>query len=166
MTLRLWIRILALFLVVGPAQAIEVDVLKPPPGREYVWCLQSPFDREIKAVVVLDGGSRYARITLVSGEEAFIYRSKSSVGESSVLESSVEGFPDIHSYTAPSKRTGAVVLLVEDIGLLSVGTVVEPDSELAEELRIAYQEWKDRVMPGRPHTDDVFQFILEPLMQD
>lgn len=124
-------------------------VLRPPPERSYIWCIQSPFDNREVHVLYLDGGSVGVRVTLVNGREAHLFRFNGFRPQ----EVEIEGFAsDTVFQRVPGDK---VFLLVEG----EAPRVIEAESVLETEILEAYAAM------AKPLSDaDVF--ILELLKRE
>lgn len=147
--------------------ALEVNVLRPAPERHYVWCLQSPFDNKNQRGKATSSPASFARITLVCGTEAYVFRFARTPADPAptVIKSSVEGFPDI-PYTDLEfvREAEDKVYLLDETLCRDSAKLIAPSSRLADELRLAYADWKSKALVDGPPGDDYFRFILEPIL--
>lgn len=150
----------------GSALALEINVLRPAPDRQYIWCLQSPFDNRDLRGNAVSSPTSFARITLVGGTEAYVVRFARKSSDPVKTKSNVEGFPDItYAVFDLFREAQNEVYLLDDALNHDGAKLIEPNSRLADELRLAYAEWKSGTAVGRFPDGDYFSFILEPLLR-
>ena len=139
----------------APVSGIEYEVLKPPPGRIHIWCIQSPFDSEVMHSLVLGPGGSGFRITMISGEEGYLMR----YYDIEVKEhKQIEDFPVVREFNRVLKSQTKLKQGNKEI-------IVEKNSSLAKEILEAFYIWKSNLREELD-KDAVEYFVLEPLMAE